>query len=196
MSATVLAVTGEKLSTQELDQAKLFLEQTHNTVIGATKRLSDAQWSFKPAPDRWSISENLAHMVIVQERVLGPIMDQLANAPAPPADFDYRVVDTIVIHQFPTRLDKFQAPEAVHPVDEIIPGDLLTRLAKNYAAMNERLETPDLRRHAIESAPVKAVSKGTYTLMDGYQWILALAAHTERHAKQMLEVVAEPGFPS
>jgi hypothetical protein len=31
--------------------------------------------------------------------------------------------------------------------------------------------------------------------MDGYQWILAAAAHTERHAKQMLEVKADDDFP-
>jgi len=32
-------------------------------------------------------------------------------------------------------------------------------------------------------------------VMDGYQWVLAAAAHTERHAKQMLEVIAEDTFP-
>jgi hypothetical protein len=31
--------------------------------------------------------------------------------------------------------------------------------------------------------------------MDGYQWILAAAARTERHTKQILEVKAEAGFP-
>jgi len=31
-------------------------------------------------------------------------------------------------------------------------------------------------------------------VIDGYQWILAASAHTERHTKQILEVRADPGF--
>jgi hypothetical protein len=59
--------------------------------------LSGAQWAFKPAPDRWSIAEIVEHMIFVQERVLGPLRDQLAAAPAVPAGYDYRQVDVVVI---------------------------------------------------------------------------------------------------
>jgi hypothetical protein len=31
--------------------------------------------------------------------------------------------------------------------------------------------------------------------LDGYDWILAVAAHTARHTQQILEVKADPGFP-
>jgi len=186
----------ETLTAQELDQARKFLEQTQNSVVGATKGLSEAQWRFKPAPDRWSIVENLDHIVIVQERVLGPILDQLADAPAPPADRDSEQVDAIVINQFSNRLARFQAPEFVHPANQIIPNELLSRLAANYARLAECLESrPGLRQHVLPAAPLKAVSNGAYEVMDGYQWILAAAAHTERHTKQMLEVMAAPGYP-
>lgn len=198
MTAPVLASTSnQKLTAQELDQARLFLQQTQSYVVGATKGLSEAQWKFKPAPDRWSIAENLDHIVIVQERVLGPILDQLANAPAPPADRDHKSVDAIVIHQFPTRLAKFQAPEFVRPLDQIAPVEVLNRLRTNYARLVDRLEsTPGLRQHALEAPPLKAVSNGAFELMDGYQWILASAAHTDRHTQQMLEVMADPGYPA
>jgi len=191
------AASEQKLTAQELDQARKFLEQTQNSVVGATKGLSEAQWRFKPAPDRWSIAENLEHIVIVQERVLGPILDQVAEAPAPAADRDREQVDKIVINQFSTRLDKFKAPEFVHPGDQINPSELLNRLAANYARLAECLDSrPGLRQHVVPAAPLKAVSKGAFELMDGYQWILAAAAHTERHAKQMLEVMAEAGYPA
>jgi hypothetical protein len=202
MTAPTLATAGQaateqKLTAQELDQAREFLEQTHNAVRGATKGLSEAQWKFKPAPDRWSIAENLDHIVIVQERVLGPILDQLADGQAPPADGDYEQVDKIVINQFSNRLSRFQAPEFVHPATQINPSELLNRLTANYARLAECLESrPGLRQHVIPAAPLKAVSKGAYEVMDGYQWILAAAAHTERHTKQMLEVMAEPGYPA
>ncbi len=31
--------------------------------------------------------------------------------------------------------------------------------------------------------------------MDGYQFILFIAAHSERHVKQIKEVEADPSFP-
>jgi DinB superfamily len=202
MNATVLAgapaviSSDRNLTAEELAQARLFLAQTKSALLGATRGLSDAQWRFKPAPERWSIVEILDHVVIVQERVLGPILDQLVHAPAPPADQDYKLVDAIVIHEFPTRLAKFSAPEFIHPVEHVGPSDLLDRLNANYARLAERLDSAGLRQHVLEAPPLKAVTKGVFTVMDGYQWILAAAAHTERHAKQMLEVMADPHYPA
>ena len=159
--------------------------------------MSETQWRFKPAPDRWSIAENLAHIVIVEELVLGRIMEQLANAPAAPVGQDSQVVDAIVINQFPTRLTRFPAPEFVRPVDAVVPAELLSRLIKNYAQLSDCLESiPGLRQHVLDAPPLKAMSKGVFEVMDGYQWILAAAAHTERHTKQMLEVMADPGYPA
>ena len=31
--------------------------------------------------------------------------------------------------------------------------------------------------------------------MDAYEWLLFIAAHSERHTKQILEVEASPDFP-
>jgi hypothetical protein len=187
---------GQPLTEQELKQARLLLEQTRNSVLGATHGLSTAQWNFKPAPDRWSIAQNLHHLVTVQERILGPIMGQLAEAPPPSAGRDCALIDAVVIHQFPTRLAKFQAPEAAQPAGQCDPQVALQTLRANYGRMLDRLEsTPGLREHVLPSPPLKAVSNGTNEFMDGYQWILACAAHDERHAKQMLEVKADASFP-
>jgi hypothetical protein len=197
MSTPAVAGPARKLTQEELDRARLLLDQTQAVAIGATKGLSEAQWTFTPASDRWSIAENLEHMVTVLERVLGPIMDQIADAPAPPPEFDSQAVDSIIVGRIPSRLARFSAPEPMHPTGRVAPAELLDRLNANYARLRARLESGEgLRGRVIESAPLKAVSNGAFTLMDGYQWILAVAGHTERHAKQMLEVKASPGYPS
>ena len=184
-----------KLTAQELDQARKFLEQTQNSVVGATRGLSDAQWKFKPAPDRWSIAEIVEHMVLAQDLVLGPTREKLAKAP-PPSGRDSKLVDAIVVNQIPDRTVKFKAPEFLEPTGRWTPPVAMDRLVKNYAQLTEYLETtPDLRQHALDSPPLKAVSKGAYDAMDGYQWILAAAAHVERHTKQILEVKADADFP-
>ena len=65
---------------------------------------------------------------------------------------------------------------------------------------NDRFEislesTPDLRAHVLEGPPLKAITQGKYPWMDGYHWLLAAAAHTERHTKQILAVKAAADFP-
>jgi hypothetical protein len=191
------AVADQTLTASELAQARLYLQQTRDGALGAVKGLFPAQWNFKPAADRWSIAEILEHVVVVQERVLERLRDQIPQAPPPPPDYDYKQVDAIVIHQFPARFSKFQAPEVAHPNGRWTTSEMLERLIANYDRFEISLEsTPDLRAHVLEGPPLKAITQGKYPWMDGYHWLLAAAAHTERHTKQILEVKAAADFPS
>lgn len=192
--ATAVDVSQRTLTDLELKQARLYLQQAERGLAGATKGLSDAQWRFKPAPDEWSIAEITEHIIFVQERVLGMRREQIANAPPPPTGYDYKRVDEIIITQFPNRLSKFPSPH--QPAGDLARSEASDRLIRNQADLSRYLETtPDLRDHAVEAFPLKAVSNGAYEWMDGYQWVLAVAAHTERHTKQILEVRANPDFP-
>jgi uncharacterized damage-inducible protein DinB len=105
----------QKVTSSDLDHARLYLQQTQNGVVGATKGLSQAQWKFKPAPDRWSIAEIVEHMVLAQELILGPVREQLAKAPAA-SDRDDKQVDAIVVNRIPDRTVKFQAPDFFSPL--------------------------------------------------------------------------------
>ena len=48
-------------------------------------------------------------------------------------------------------------------------------------------KTADLRGHAVDSPLGQK--------LDAFQWILFIAAHSERHTKQLNEVKADPNFP-
>ncbi len=196
-STAAAVATPQALTSSEIEQANSHLEQTRNLVIGAIAGLSEAQWRFKPAPEVWSIAENMEHIVFVQERLLGMIRDLIPTAPLAPADRNVQLVDAIIINQFPNRLAKFPSPEALHPKGDWTLSEARHRVAANAGKLVACLDSvPDLRWHVLESPPLRAVSKGEHVLMDGYQWILAASAHTERHAKQILEVRADPGFPA
>ncbi len=187
----------EELQPADIARAKQYLEKTRHDVIAATEGLSEAQWKFKPAPDRWSIAEIVEHIVITQEVILGPIRKQLASAPAPPAERGYREVDDLIVAKLPDRSKKFQAPEVLKPTGSWTESAALDRLRKDTAGLIEYLQTtPDLRQHSIPAPPLEAVSGGQYKLMDGYEWLLTAAAHTERHTKQLLEVKADQHFPA
>ena len=195
-SGVATAAAAQGLTETELRQARVFLEEAKDGVAGAILRLTDAQWNFKPAADRWSIAEIMEHVIFVQERVLGPVRKQLASAPPPPPGYDYQAVDRIALNQFVNRVNKFPAPPFALPSGKYSRGEAVERYTANHRGLLEYLEsTPDLRQHAMEAMPIQVISQGVYKVMDGYQWILACAAHTQRHTKQILEVAADRNFP-
>jgi hypothetical protein len=183
------------LTVQELEQCRSYVKETGEAVMAATANLSEAQWNFKPAPDRWSIAEVLEHMVVIQELVLGPIREQLAQAPVS-ANREYAHIDAIIVDQFPMRTMRLQGPALGQPTGRFTPDAALERLITNCGRLREYVEsTPDLRLRVIESMPLKAVTKGEFEHMDGYQWVLGVAAHTERHTKQIREVQGHADYP-
>jgi hypothetical protein len=184
------------LTAEEREQSTGYVKRTGEAVLAATAGLSPAQWSFKPGTDRWSIAEVLEHMVVVQELVLGPIRERLAQAPLAPSR-DSAKIDAIILDRFPVREMRLQAPEPGRPIGRFTPDEALERLITNCGRLREYIDSnPDLRLRVIESMPLKAVTKGEYDQMDGYQWVLGVAAHTERHTQQIREVQATEGYPA
>jgi hypothetical protein len=193
---TPKVTTSQALSAAEIEEGRAHLERARDRVLAATAGLSEAQWGYGAAAGGWPIAGILEHIVIVQEVVLGPIAQALANAPEAPGA-DAAAIDEIVLTKLPDRSRKFPAPEIVRPTGRWTPAESLERLRANTERLMARLETtPGLRLHRVPAAPLKAVSGGAYELMDGYQWLLAAAAHTERHAGQILEMKAQPDFPA
>lgn len=194
MNATLSATARAGLSATDLSQGQLYIEQTRDGLLGSVRTLTPTQWNYKSTPDRWSIAENVEHVVAIHELVIGMIQQGLASAPPPPPEQDAAIVDSIVINQIPNRLVKFPSPVPVTcRFDK--PG-AIQRYLETCGTLTEMLSsTPELREHVLEAAPLKAISKGAYSVMDGYQWILASAAHAERHTKQILEVIATSTFP-
>ena len=109
-TATAPIQANQALSQIELERARLYLEQTKVLIVGAIGNLSEPQWNFKPGADRWSIAEIVEHIVVVQERVLGPVREQLDHAPISPVHADYKQVDDMILYQLPSRLAKFPTP--------------------------------------------------------------------------------------
>jgi hypothetical protein len=195
MTANVSAVESA-LTASEVEVARCYVQQTGMAVREAVEGLSEAQWQFRPAPESWSIAENVEHMAVVQELVLGPVRQSLATAPVLVGG-DPRPLDALVLALFPVRTRRFPAPATARPAGRWSPAESLERLAANCGRLVEFLEsTPDLRQHHVESRPLKALTDGAHQYMDGYQWVLAIAGHTARHTAQILEIKADAAFPA
>lgn len=183
------ALQAQSLNSDELNKAVKYLEKTRADVMAATKGLSDAQWNFKPGPDRWSVAEVTEHIAAAEDLLMEMIRGQVMKAPARTEAADLKALDDLILQKIPDRSVKAQAPEPLRPNNRFgSPKDSLKHFAESRAKTIEFLKTTkDLRNHAFESPLGKP--------LDGYQWVLFIAAHSERHTKQLNEVKADPGFP-
>jgi DinB superfamily len=180
----------------DLEQARRYFAQTKSRIAATARGLSPAQLRFKPSPDRWSILEILEHMATVHQVVLRRVLEQLPQAPGPEPGRDSQLLDALVVKKIPDRSIKAKAPEFIQPTGEVAPEDSLARIFADYERMIEILEaTPGLREHILESPPLRVVTQGAHTTLDGYQWVLTAAAHDERHVRQIEELKTDPGYP-
>jgi DinB superfamily len=184
-----IAAHAQTLTQADRDKAMKYLESTREGVVDATKGLSPAQWNFKAAPDRWSVAEVTEHIAAAEDYIRGMVVEKVMTAPARPAGEDVTSIDTMVVQAIPDRSQKKQAPEPLKPTNRFgsPDGSLKHFLEARTTTEDFLTRTPDLREHAADSPLGKK--------LDGYEWVLFIAAHSERHTKQILEVKADPNFP-
>ena len=89
----------------------------------------------------------------------------------------------------PDRTNKVQAPDPLKPTNRFgSPEASIKHFVDSRTTTEDFLKkTADLRGHAIDS-PVGGK-------WDAYEWVLMIAAHSERHTKQIEEVKANENFP-
>ncbi len=186
---TGLAAQAQTVTQADREKALKYLESTRQGVVDATKGLSQAQWTFKPAPDRWSVAEVMEHIAAAEDYLRGMVIEKVMVASARPAGDDVVAIDEMVVKMIPDRSHKAQAPDPLKPTNRFgSPDEALKHFLDARTTTEDFLQkTPDLRQHAIDSPIGKR--------LDAYEWILFISAHSERHTKQMLEVKADPNFP-
>ena len=182
------AALSQTLTPADHDKGLQYLQQTRDGVVAATKGLSEAQMKFKAAPDRWSVAETLEHIALAEDFIFQNVTDKIMKAPAGAADRDTAKIDAMILAGVPDRTQKRQAPGPLVPTGRWTPADTLDHFLKSRAKTIEFLQTPDLRAHVSSENPFQQP-------LDGYDWLLFIGAHSERHTKQILEVKADPNFP-
>jgi hypothetical protein len=171
------------------DKALAYLESTKKGVLEATKGLSEAQWNFKPAPDKWSVAECVEHIAAAEDLIRGMDADKVMKAPPAPGR-DITKIDAGIMAMIPDRSQKAQAPDELKPTNRFgsPEGSLKHFVESRTTTENFLKDTPDLRAHAVDS-PLGGPK------LDAYEWVLFVAAHSQRHTKQIEEVKADPNFP-
>jgi len=188
--AGAASARAQDASQVDKEHALQYLESTKKGVLDATKGLSDAQWNFKPAPDRWSVAEVMEHLAAAEDMLRGVTQEQIMKSPAVAVRSaeEIKKADESVLTMVPDRSHKAQAPEPLRPTNRFgSPAAAQKHFVESRASTEEYLRNATGLREHLGDSPLGK--------LDGYEFVLFTAAHSERHTKQMLEVKADPNFP-
>ena len=187
----LMPAADQTLSPAEREHAVAELESSRTAFLEATNGLSEAQWNFKPAPDRWSIAECAEHIGVTETFILSLITEKALKGPAEP---EKRAMvqgkDSTMMTMAVDRSAKFKAPEAIQPTRRwATSGEITKNVLENRTRTIDFVSTTqeDLRDHFMDHPVFKT--------LDTYQWILLTSGHMRRHTAQFLEVKADPNFP-
>ena len=179
------------LTPQEREFALKQYETTRDNFLKSIAGLSQKQWTFKPAPDRWSVAEVAEHITVSESTLMGLIQKQVMQSPAAPEKREQvKGRDEMILQRMPDRSHKAQAPEILRPTGRWVTEADLTKAFEQSRQANidyVRTTNDDLRDHFFDHP--------AFGTLDGFQWLLLLSAHSARHTAQIEEVKADPNFP-
>jgi hypothetical protein len=180
----------QALDQDQRDRALSALHGTRKTILDTVAPLSAAQWNYKPAPDRWSAAE-IAEHIALSEDSLFELVGKILKSPAAKLDrAGQRKKDAAVLENVARRDQKAKAPENLAP-----KGIYKTPAAFRAAFVKSRDRNLAFIRDTQADLRGHASSHPAFGMLDAYQWMLLIGAHSERHLSQIQEVMASPGFP-
>ncbi len=178
------------LTAQDREFAIQQFQTTRGNFLKSIAGLSQKQWAFKPAPDRWSVAEVAEHITVAESTIFAGVQRAL-QSPADPAKRELvKGKDQLILQRLADRSHKAQAPEILRPTGRwATEADLIKAFEAARATSIQYIRTTndDLRDHFFDH-PV-------FGTLDAYQWLLFLSAHSARHTAQIEEVKADPNFP-
>lgn len=184
--SVVAPLSAGSLTQGERDFAMSNLHASRKLFLDSIAGLSEAQWKFKPAPDRWSIAEIAEHLILTESMVFGTVTDKIMKSEAvtgqPAATKEQ---DEAVLVRARDRSKKATAPDGLTPASRYFTPEAAAakfRNVRDHSIAYIAKTQDDLRAHRGKT-------------MDAYQYFLLLAGHTERHVAQINEVKADPNYP-
>jgi uncharacterized damage-inducible protein DinB len=165
------------------------LEQSKKGVLASIAGVSDGQWTFKPAPNVWSLQECAEHIVLAESYFFGAAQQALKTTAVARPEASNATQDQKLVAAAKDRTTKRKAPEPIVPSGKFATAQDAVRAfteVRDKSIAYVKSSNDELRTH---------VSKGPAGDLDAYQFLLLMAAHSVRHTEQIHEVQADPDYP-
>ena len=159
-------------------------------LVEAVRGLTEQQWRFREAPERWSIAEVVEHLVVWESCMLGAVRGALDTPAEPEKQAEVAGKDSLVLGLAASRDKPLKSREAARPTGRWSDvGEMLAEFRARRAQTVEFAESmqADLRSHFFAHV--------AFGDLDCYQWLVAMGQHTLRHVAQIEEIKRDAGFP-
>lgn len=178
-----------ELTKKERDDAVSYFKETQKALADEIKGMSEAQLKWKPADSVWSITDCVEHLALSEKNLFDWAMGTLKAEATPAKRAELKHSDDGIKKMLADRSFRVKTREGFIPTGQF--GDAKQAL-KVFDERRESLikyvkETKDDLRNHFAETPLG--------LVDTYQLLLFLSAHTKRHTLQIQELKANPGFP-
>ena len=186
---SVLPAAEPALTPEERAKAVKLLRDSQKEFLDAVEKLSEAQWAYKPAAERWSVAEVAEHIMLSEVLIFGRVEKALAEKPNPEWEAKTAGKTEILERALPNRERKAQAPEALKPQGKWTKAEILSRFKEARAKTLKFAEETN--------APLKQHTQDNpfFGTLNAYQWLIYVPLHNIRHDQQIAEVKADAGFP-
>jgi hypothetical protein len=168
-----------------------WMEESRKEFLAAIDGVTEEQWKWKPAPERWSVGETAEHIVLAEALLFANVQKAIASPPNPAWEEKTKGKTEFIERVMAPRLGKATAPEPIVPSGKLTQAEVRETFLKQRAEIEKfAKETQiELKQFTVEHPfPV-------FGTLNVYQWLIYAPLHTERHDKQIAEVKATAGYP-
>ena len=160
------------------------LEMTESWLATEVAGLSDAQRTFRPSPDAWTITDVVEHLAVAEGQYWTSVQESMQR---PVSKVKPEATDASILWYGIDRTERqktgaARVPTGRWPTLEGPLGQFRQRRAEMRAYATSTQD--DLRGHALIDGN-----------MDVYQWFLMISTHAQRHVLQIREIKANASYP-
>ncbi len=187
--------TDPALTPEETEQLQGLIEESRAMYLGLLAGVSDAQWGFKPAEDRWSVGECAEHIVRSNEALLAAAKQAMSGEPTDDWETKTQGKTALLLQVMPNRnpggAGGATAPQEIRPTGELSRQEIVDRFEELYVELTQMASTSDPYKSHTQEHPFPI-----FGTLSAYDWIIYVPLHTIRHSKQMIEVMETEGYPA
>jgi hypothetical protein len=186
-----LCAADANMTAEDRTKVIKYLDESRKEFLAAIDGVTEEQWKWKPAPERWSVGETAEHIVLAEALLFGNVQKAIASPPNPAWEEKTKGKTEFIEKVMAPRLGKATAPEP------IVPSGKMTQSQVRETFLKQREEIEKFARETQVALKEYTVEHpfAVFNTLNAYQWLIYGPLHTERHDKQIAEVKATPGYP-
>src|SRR5215469_7837526 len=117
MKNGTVSVFGEAVERTAKERAHLIklLQDSEKEYLSYVENVSEAQWNWKPRPDRWSVGETAEHILLAEGRLFSVMERAVAAPPNPDGEKSTAGKTELLERALLDRRHKAVSPESIRP---------------------------------------------------------------------------------